>query len=286
MVEKTVLPLIFFDVKLLQNRRLEMKVSFGKSLLAFVCVSAAALLVACTSDLSPEVIAADGYTYSEDEYDSLVKSGEIDKKTGRPIKSSASKSQSSSSGATSSSSETSGSSSSQTDGSSSSGEGNSSSGAEDVSSSSEDDDWIESSSSEPEPESSSAYEATFGENKSIVAKDGVLSIGVDAFADVDDEYEEDLEQVKAFIDDSEKKVPEGYSDFGLETTTSRFNYDAYIDNEFFCLDKEGNWSEISRKKLAEFIPHFKNGADLGPLEGFDVSFTDACSAVFARKGAE
>ena len=165
-----------------------MKVSFGKSLLAFACIAAAILFVACTSDMSPEVIAADGYTYSEDEYDSMVKSGEIDKKTGRPIKSSASKSQSSSSGATSSSSETSGSSSSQTDGSSSSGEGNSSSGAEDVSSSSEDDDWIESSSSEPEPESSSAYEATFGANNSIVAKDGVLSIGVDALADVDDEY--------------------------------------------------------------------------------------------------
>ncbi len=262
-----------------------MKVSIGKSLFAFACIFAAFLLVACTSDLSPEVIAADGYTYSEDEYDSLVKSGEMDKKTGRPIKSSASTKQSSSSVATSSSSETSGSSSSQTDGSSSSGEGNSSSGAEDASSSSEDDDWIESSSS-AEPESSSAYEATFGENKSIVAKDGVLSIGVDAFADVDDEYEEDLEQVKAFIDDSEKKVPEGYSDFGLETTTSRFNYDAYIDNEFFCLDKEGNWSEISRKKLAEFIPHFKNGADLGPLEGFKVSFSGACDAVFARNEAE
>lgn len=262
-----------------------MKVSFGKSLLAFVCVSAAALLVACTSDLSPEVIAADGYTYSEDEYDSLVKSGEIDKKTGRPVKSSASKSQSSSSGATSSISETSGSSSSQADGSSSSEENSSSSGAEDASSSSEDDDWVESSSS-AEPESSSAYEATFGENNSIVAKDGVLSIGVDAFADVDDEYAEDLEQVKASIEDSEKQVPEGYSDFGLESTTSEFNYEAYIDNEFFCLDKEGNWSEISRAKLAEFIPHFKNGADLGPLDGFKVSFADACKAVFARNEAE
>ena len=255
-----------------------MKVSFGKSLLAFACIAAAILFVACTSDLSPEVVAADGYTYSEDEYDSMVKSGEIDKKTGRPIKSSASKKQSSSSGATSSSS--------QTDGSSDSAEGSSSSGTEDVSSSSEDDDWIVSSSSEPEPESSSAYEATFGANNSIVAKDGVLSIGVDALADVDDEYAEDLEQVKASIDDSEKKAPEGYSDFGLESTTSEFNYDAYIDNEFFCLDKEGNWSEISRRKLAEFIPHFNNGAALGPLEGFKVSFAGACKAVFARKDAE
>jgi hypothetical protein len=109
---------------------------------------------------------------------------------------------------------------------------------------------------------------------------------VDAFADVDDEYAEDLEQVKASIEDSEKQAPEGYSDFGLESTTSEFNYEAYIDNEFFCLDKEGNWSEISRAKLAEFIPHFKNGADLGPLDGFKVSFADACKAVFARKDAE
>ena len=251
-----------------------MKVSLWKSLFAFVCIFSALLLAACTSDLSPEVIAADGYTYSEDEYDSLVKSGEMDE-TGHVVKSSAATKQSSSSVATSS----------ETGGSSSSEENSSSSGTEDASSSSEDDDWIESSSS-AEPESSSAYEATFGENKSIVAKDGVLSIGVDAFADVDDEYAEDLEQVKASIEDSEKQAPEGYSDFGLESTTSEFNYEAYIDNEFFCLDKEGNWSEISRAKLAEFIPHFKNGADLGPLDGFKVSFADACKAVFARNEAE
>lgn len=251
-----------------------MKVSLWKSLFAFVCIFSALLLVACTSDLSPEAIAPDGFTYSQDEYDSLVASGKMDK-TGHVIKSSAATKQSCSSVATSS----------ETGGSSSSEENSSSSGAEDASSSSEDDDWVESSSS-AEPESSSAYEATFGENNSIVAKDGVLSIGVDAFADVDDEYAEDLEQVKASIEDSEKQAPEGYSDFGLESTTSEFNYEAYIDNEFFCLDKEGNWSEISRAKLAEFIPHFKNGADLGPLDGFKVSFADACKAVFARKDAE
>lgn len=245
-----------------------MKVSLWKSMFAFVCIFSALLLVACTSDLSPEAIAPDGYTYSQDEYDSLVASGKMDK-TGHVIKSSAATKQSSSSVATSSSSV----------------EGSSSSGAEDASSSSEDDDWIESSSS-AEPESSSAYEATFGENKSIVAKEGVLSIGVDAFADVDDEYAEDLEQVKASIEDSEKQAPEGYSDFGLESTTSEFNYEAYIDNEFFCLDKEGNWSEISRAKLAEFIPHFNNGAALGPLDGFKVSFASACKAVFARNEAE
>lgn len=244
-----------------------MKVSLWKSLFAFVCIFSALLLVACTSDLSPEAIAPDGFTYSQDEYDSLVASGKMDK-TGHVIKSSAATKQSSSSTTASSSSGT---------------EGSSSSGT--PSSSSEDDDWIESSSS-AEPESSSAYEATFGENKSIVAKEGVLSIGVDAFADVDDEYAEDLEQVKASIEDSEKQAPEGYSDFGLESTTSEFNYEAYIDNEFFCLDREGNWSEISRAKLAEFIPHFKNGADLGPLDGFKVSFADACKAVFARKDAE
>lgn len=251
-----------------------MKVSLWKLMFAFVCIFSALLLVACTSDLSPEAIAPDGFTYSQDEYDSLVASGKMDK-TGHVIKSSAATKQSSSSVATSS----------ETGGSSSSEENSSSSGAEDASSSSEDDDWIESSSS-AEPESSSAYEATFGENKSIVAKEGVLSIGVDAFADVDDEYAEDLEQVKESIEDSEKQAPEGYSDFGLESTTSEFNYEAYIDNEFFCLDREGNWSEISRAKLAEFIPHFKNGADLGPLEGFKVSFADACKAVFARKDAE
>ncbi|MBR2308208.1 MAG: hypothetical protein IKA48_13595, partial [Fibrobacter sp.] len=87
-----------------------MKVSLWKSLFAFVCIFSALLLVACTSDLSPEAIAPDGFTYSQDEYDSLVASGKMDK-TGHVIKSSAATKQSSSSVATSS--ETGGSSSSE-----------------------------------------------------------------------------------------------------------------------------------------------------------------------------
>lgn len=239
--------------------------SFQNSLLALALGLPILFFASCTTDLTPEVIAPDGFIYSQDEFDSLVAAGEIDttmtaKKNSDTTDSST---VSSSSGTTDST------------------EVSSSSETTLSSSSEEEDDEEESSSSVAE--SSSSYEATFGENESIVAKDGVLKIGVDAFADVDDEYAEDLEQVKASIEDSEKKAPEGYSDFGVESTTDSFNYDAYIDYAFFCLDKEGAWFEISRTKLAEFIPHFNNGADLGPLDGFEVSFADACKAVYTHE---
>lgn len=258
--------------------------SSRKVLFALAAVLPLLLLAACTTSQEPEIIAADGWTYSEDEYNDLVKSGEIDTTGAVKKKSSSSVATSSSATETSSSSSSNDSasvSSSATEESSSSAtEGDSSSGTAQSSSSEDDDEEISSSS---EPESSSSYEATFGEHESIVAKGGVLSIGVDAFADVDDEYAEDLEQVKASIDDAEKKAPEGYSSFGVESTTDEFNYDAYLEYDFYCLDKDGKWFEISRLKLAKHIQHFNNGADLGPLEGFKVSFKDACKAVYTRK---
>ena len=260
-----------------------MKNPFRKILLALATVLPVLIFVACTSDRPVDAIGPDGFIYSEEEYESLVKAGLVDENGNIIDTSSTSKNKSSSSETANSSS--SGTSSSVTDStkvsSSSQGEGNSSSEPASSSSSEEEDDEEESSSSVAE--SSSSYSATFGEKNSIVAKEGVLSIGVDAFADAGDDYAEDLEQVKASIDDSEKNAPDGYNDFGVESTTDSFNYDAYIEYKFFCLDKDGNWFEISRKKLAEFIPHFNNGADWGPLEGFKVSFADACKAVYTRK---
>ena len=260
----------------LRNWRLNMKISTRKVLVAFAVALPLLLLAACTTSQEPEIIAPDGWTYSEDEYNDLVKSGEIGTTKKKSSSSVATSSSSSSDSASVSSSATEESSSSAT-------EGDSSSGTAQSSSSEDDDEEISSSSAQ---ESSSSYEATFGEHESIVAKEGVLSVGVDAFADVDDEYAEDLEQVKASIDDAEKKAPEGYSNFGVESTTDEFNYDAYLEYDFYCLDKDGKWFEISRLKLAKHIQHFNNGADLGPLEGFKVSFKDACKAVYTRKDAE
>ena len=234
-------------------------------LLSIAAVLFALFFASCTTDLDPDVMAPNGIIYTESQFDSLVNAGVIDTSGAAKKKSSSSVAVSSSSGE-------------ETESSSATEESSSSEAGE--SSSSEDDDEEISSSSEPE--SSSSYEATFGEHESIVAKDGVLKIGVDAMTDVDDEYAEDLEQVKASIEDSGKSAPDGYRNFGVESTTEEFNYDAYLENAFFCLDKEGTWFEISRTKLAEFIPHFKNGADLGPLEGFKVSFADACASVYAK----
>jgi len=256
-----------------------MKMSSRKVLFALAAVLPLLLLAACTTSQEPEIIAADGWTYSEDEYNDLVKSGEIDT-TGAVKKKSSSSVATSSSATETSSSSSSNDSASVSSSSSGESDGDSSSGTAQSSSSEDDDEEISSSSAQ---ESSSSYEATFGEHESIVAKEGVLSVGVDAFADVDDEYAEDLEQVKASIDDAEKKAPEGYSNFGVESTTDEFNYDAYLEYDFYCLDKDGKWFEISRLKLAKHIQHFNNGADLGPLEGFKVSFKDACKAVYTRK---
>lgn len=229
----------------------------------------------CTTSLEPEVIAADGNVYSQEEFESKIKNGELDS-TGHAIDTTSSVENDS----LSSSSEA--------------GEASSSSVADSstVSSSSEktessSSEEVESSSSSPlssssVEESSSSYEAVFGEHESIVAKDGVLSIGIDAMSDVNDDDAEDLESVKAVVEGSSDKLPDGYRDFGLETTMEDFNYESFMENQYFCLTKESSWLQVSRSKLGEHIAHFKNGASLGPLESFKVSFADACSAVYAK----
>ena len=271
-----------------------MKALLKKSLVAAAVVLPVLLFVSCTADLPPVVITADGDVYSVEEFEELEAAGLIDD-MGRVIdttqvsSSSAAKTDStkssSSESAKSSSSGSAKSSSSVT--SSASKEDSSSSEVEESSSSEEEeeDDEDESSSSAAE-ESSSSYEAVFGlgePGESIIAKDGKLSIGTDAMVEIDEGDKDALNEVKAALEDS-KDLPDGYSDFGVETTFEDYNYETNIENAYFCLTKkDGAWLEISSQKLGENIPHFRNNASLGPLEGFTVSFADACSAVCARE---
>jgi len=244
----------------------------SRALVALVVALPVFFFVSCTSDLDPVVIAADGYTYSQDEFDSLVQSGVLDT-NGRAIDTTKASGKDSASSVSSSSEIESSETSDTTLTSSDSADAESSSSEEEESSSSV-------------PESSSSYEAVFGSGtvgESIIAKDGILSIGTDAMSEVSGDDAESLDSVKAVVDGGSGELPEGFSDFGVESTMEEFNYESFIENKFYCLTKEGSWLEISRLKLAENIPHFKNGASLGPLESFKVSFADACSAVYSRQ---
>lgn len=262
-----------------------MKTLFKKPLIAIAAALPVLFFVSCTSDLPPQVITANGDSYSEKEFESLKEAGLVDE-MGNVIDTTLNRKVSSSSvAAKSSESKTSSSS----DAASSASE-NESSASEDISSSSEpkaesssseeEEDDEESSSSAAE-ESSSSYEAVFGSGvvgESIIAKDGVISIGTDAMVEVDDEDKDALDAAKSALDEG-TDLPDGFGNLGVETTFEEFNYETFIENAYFCLTKDDSWLEISRSELAKNIPHFKNGADLGPLEGFVVRFADACKAV-------
>lgn len=266
-----------------------MKALLKKSLVATAVALPVLFFVSCTADLPPVVITANGDVYSVEEFEELEAAGLIDEMgyvidTTQVSSSSAAKTDS-----TKSSSSESAKSSSSVASSSASGDSSSSSEAVESSSSEEEeeeeDDEEESSSSSAE-ESSSSYEAVFGSGEpgeSIIAKDGKLSIGTDAMVEIDEGDKDALNEVKAALEDS-KDLPDGYSDFGVETTFEDYNYETNIENAYFCLTKkDGAWLEISSQKLGENIPHFRNNASLGPLESFTVSFADACSAVCTRE---
>ena len=263
-----------------------MKALLKKTLSAAATAAAVLFFVSCTSDLPPQVITANGDSYSEKEFESLKDAGLVDEMGNvidttltRKVSSSSTATEAKSSGAKDFSSSAAASSASE-NASSTSGDVSSDSEPVESSSSEEEEDDEESSSSAAE-ESSSSYEAVFGSGvvgESIIAKDGVISIGTDAMVEVDDENKDALDAAKAALDEG-KDLPDGFGDLGVETTFEDFNYEAFIENAFFCLTEDDSWLEISRSELAKNIPHFKNGADLGPLEGFAVRFADACKAV-------
>lgn len=266
-------------------------------LLAFGVVALTiAFFAACSSDGPMLIITPNGDVYSEEEYNELVESGQVDE-AGNVIvedtdaKSSSSKKATSSSGkASSSSSAKSGSSSSGKatsssgdgdDDSSSSGKASSSSSAKDGSSSSAKDGSSSSAkaeSSSSEPESSSAE---VGKETVIDEDEGIFSIGTDDMTAVSDDAQSELDSLKEILDN-------GGTVDGFELADSEFNeetllYEDFDENDFFCFTGEGEWLKITREQLGKHIPHYKNGQAWGNFRQFDVKFMDACAAVYIRR---
>lgn len=242
----------------------------------FAMVLAMAFFAACSADGPVQVITPKGDILSEDEYAELVEKGEIDEQGNVIVKDTTAKSSSSkkvsSSSAKSSSSEKATSSSSSAKDSSSSGKAESSS-SEAKSSSSE---KVESSSSEPESSS-----AEPGKETIINEDEGEFSIGTDDMTAVSDDAQSELDSLKQILDD-------GGTVDGFEKTDTEFNeetllFEDFNDNDFFCFTGEGEWMQITREQLGEYIPHYKNGHALGNLRHFDVRFMDACAAVYIRR---
>ena len=288
-------------------------------ILAFSIVALAiAFLAACSSDGPMLIITPNGNVYSEEEYNELVENGQVDeagnviveesnakssssKKAGSSSSTKGSSSsgkatsgssdgddESSSSGkATSSSSAKDGSSSSgkatssssAKDGSSSSGKATSSSSAKDGSSSS-----AKASSSSSTPTSSATPASSSAEpGKETIANedDGEFSFGTDDMKEISESAQSELDSLKEILDN-------GGTVEGFEKTEGEFNeetlpYEAFDENDFFCFTGEGEWLQITRELLGQYIPHYKNGAAWGNLRHFDVKFMDACAAVYIRR---
>ena len=251
-------------------------------LLAFGVVALTiAFFAACSSDGPMLIITPNGDVYSEEEYNELVESGQVDE-AGNVIvedtdaKSSSSKKATSSSGKASSSSSAKSGSSSSGDGdddSSSSGKASSSSSAKDGSSSSA---KAESSSSEPESSS-----AEVGKETVIDEDEGIFSIGTDDMTAVSDDAQSELDSLKEILDN-------GGTVDGFELADSEFNeetllYEDFDENDFFCFTGEGEWLKITREQLGKHIPHYKNVEAWGNFRQFDVKFMDACAAVYIRR---
>ena len=208
--------------------------------------------------------------------------------SGKATSSSSAKDGSSSSGkATSSSSAKDGSSSSgkatssssAKDCSSSSGKATSSSSAKDGSSSS-----AKASSSSSTPTSSATPASSSAEpGKETIANedDGEFSFGTDDMKEISESAQSELDSLKEILDN-------GGTVEGFEKTEGEFNeetlpYEAFDENDFFCFTGEGEWLQITRELLGQYIPHYKNGAAWGNLRHFDVKFMDACAAVYIRR---
>ena len=231
----------------------------------FAMALSMAFFAACTSDGSMQVIMSNGDIYSEDEYNELVKKGEIDEDGNYVVKDSAAKSSSS---VKSSSSEKASSSSAK----SSSSEKAVSSSSEKASSSSEE---PESSSSEPESS------ATAGKETFVNEDEGEFFIGTDDMEELPEKQQSELDSLKGLLDNGETVD-------GFERTESSFNeesllYEDFNENDFFCFTGEGQWLQITREKLGEYIPHYKNGQAWGNFRQFDVKFMDACESVYIKR---
>lgn len=248
-------------------------------------VLAMAFFAACSADGPVQVITPKGDILSEDEYAVLVEKGEIDEQgnvivkdttakssSSKKVSSSSAKSSSSSSGKVSSSSEKATSSSSSAKDSSSSGKAESSS-SEAKSSSSE---KVESSSSEPESSS-----AELGKETVANTEEGDFSFGTDDMEEVSASAQSELDSLKEILDNG--GTVDGFEKTEMEFNEETLPVEIFDEQDFFCFTGEGEWLQITKEMLGQYIPHYKNDHAWGNLRHFDVKFMDACSSVYIRR---
>ena len=237
----------------------------------FAMALSMAFFAACTSDGPMQVIMSNGDIYSEDEYNELVKKGEIDEDGNYVVKDSAAKSSSS---VKSSSSEKASSSSanSSSSGKSSSSEKAASSSSEKASSSSEE---PESSSSEPESSAEVGKETVVNEDE------GEFFIGTDDMEELSEKLQSELDSLKGLLDNGE--TVDGFEKTELSFDEESLLYEDFNENDYFCFTDEGERLQITRDNLGRYIPHYKNGQAWGNFRQFDVKFMDACAAVYIKR---
>lgn len=278
---------------------------------AWALVLPFAFFVACSSDSSVQVLTPDGKVYDEDEYASLAEDGIVDvqgniidegspearkmssnaakaesaasekkssSSTDKATSSNSEKAESSADKATSSSSEKAESS---ADKATSSSSEKAESSADKVTSSNSEKtessaDKVESSSSEPESSSAEPGKTT------VVDEDnGEFGIGTDDMETVEESAKSELDSLKELLDNGE--TVSGFEDLGTEFTEETMTYESFDEGDYFCFSGEGQWMQITREKLGEYIPHYKNGHAWGNLTHFDVKFMDACESVYFKR---
>lgn len=242
----------------------------------FAMAFAMAFFAACSADGPVQVITPKGDILSEDEYAELVEKGEIDEQgnvivkdttakssSSKKVSSSSAKSSSSSSGKVSSSSEKATSSSSEKVDSSADAESSSSEEAE---------------SSSSEPESSSAE---LGKETVANTEEGDFSFGTDDMEEVSASAQSELDSLKEILDNG--GTVDGFEKTEMEFNEETLPVEIFDEQDFFCFTGEGEWLQITKEMLGQYIPHYKNDHAWGNLRHFDVKFMDACSSVYIRR---
>ena len=268
---------------------------------AWTLVLPFAFFVACSSDSSVQVLTPDGKVYDEDEYASLAEDGIVDahgniidkdSPEARKMSSSAAKTESSADKASSSSSAKAESSSDKAASSSSakaessadkaassssakaesSADKTTSSSSEKVDSSS---DKVESSSSEPESSSAEPGKQTVANTA-----EGDFSFGTDDMKEVSESAQSELDSLKQILD--EGGTVEGFEKTDMEFNEETLPVEVFDEMDFFCFTGEGEWLQITKETLGEYIPHYRKDHAWGNLRYFDIKFMDACEAVYIR----
>lgn len=253
---------------------------------AWALVLPFAFFVACSSDSSVQVLTPDGKVYDEDEYASLAESGIVDAQgniidegspEARKMSSNSAKAESASSEKKSSSSAKAESSADKAASSSSakaesSADKTTSSSSEKVDSSS---DKEESSSSEPE-----SSNAEPGKQTVANTAEGDFSFGTDDMKEVSESAQSELDSLKQILD--EGGTVEGFEKTDMEFNEETLPVEVFDEMDIFCFTGEGEWLQITKETLGEYIPHYRNDHAWGNLRHFDIKFMDACEAVYIR----